>query len=140
MLILINKINNDDTKIIQDYNSIISNPRNNKGIISKEEISDIKQQLKILKNDLYNDMENINLKMLNELKNQAIDIKQIYQEIYLLKNNNKINFNLGDKLQASQDFNSSNFYSSNTNFSNKNTNIPNNIISYIDSELSKKVN
>ena len=83
--------------------------------------------------------EKINLKMLNELKNQAVDIKQIYQEMYSLKNN-KINFNINDKFQTSPDFNSSNFYSSNTNFSNKNVNIPNNIISYLESELSKKVN
>ena len=77
--------------------------------------------------------------MLNELKNQAVDIKQIYQEMYSLKNN-KINFNITDKFQTSPEFNSSNFDTSNTNFSNKNINIPNNIISYLESELSKKEN
>lgn len=44
------------------------------------------QDLKKLKNEIYNDFEEINLKILNELKNQAHDIKSLYQEFQI---NNK---------------------------------------------------
>jgi hypothetical protein len=39
------------------------------------------KDLKKLKKEIYSDFEKINLKILNELKNQAYDIKSIYQEL-----------------------------------------------------------
>ena len=45
------------------------------------------QDLKKLKNEIYNDFEEINLKILNELKNQAHDIKSLYQELQINSKN-----------------------------------------------------
>jgi hypothetical protein len=42
---------------------------------------EFKNELNLFKNDLYNDLESINLKILNELSNQAEDIKTLYQKI-----------------------------------------------------------
>lgn len=117
----------------------------NKSIIYNEDDIGIKQELMTFKNDLYNDIEKINLKILNELKNQADDIKLLYQDLHNLeiktdKNNNLNNtntqinpnlrtpnrniLNIFDNIEKNQSQNISNT----------------NIISYIDSELSKKAN
>ena len=92
--------------------------------------------LNVFKNDLYNDLEKINLKMLNELKNQADDIKLLYQEMNNLKN--KINTDIKLKSPNNQELNSSN-----NNILNAIDNsiiIPNNIYSHLETELSKKAN
>jgi hypothetical protein len=46
----------------------------NKNVFSDAEI---KNELTTFKNDIYNDLENINLKILNELNNRAEDIKSL---------------------------------------------------------------
>ena len=68
-----NKINkvNIKTKNISEKKS---NRNNNNNF-------EIKNELNLFKNDLYNDLESINLKILNELRNQAEDIKSLYQKI-----------------------------------------------------------
>ena len=81
----------------------------------------IKKELYLFKNDLYNDLEKINTKILNELKNQADDITHLYQEIKKINPQSQINQEL-------------------ISFDNHTLNIPNNNQSYIDLELSKKAN
>ena len=82
---------------------------------------EIKKELYNFKNDLYNEIEKINIKILNELKNQANDISHLYQEISKINTQSQIN----------KEFIS---------FDNHNLNFPNNNLSYIDLELSKKAN
>ena len=81
------------------------------------------KDLKKLKKEIYSDFEKINLKILNELKNQAYDIKSLYQE---LQTNSKIN--LKNSMNTEED--------------NENTNYTKimNTINNLEKELSKKVN
>ena len=81
------------------------------------------QNIKKLKKEIYSDFEKINLKILNELKNQAYDIKSIYQE---LQSNSKIN--IKNSMNMEED-------TGNTNY----TQIIN-TINNLEKELSKKVN
>ena len=91
-----------------------------KNLFSNDKIA-IKKELYIFKNDLYNDLEKINNKILNELKNQADDISLLYQEIKNINPQSQINQKL-------------------ISFDNHTLNIPNNNLSYLDLELSKKAN
>ena len=87
------KLNNIN---INKKNVNIPNNKNINGNIftlNKEEndidsYNEIDKKLNIFKDELYNDLEKINLKILSELKNQADDIKILYQET------NKINSNI----------------------------------------------
>ena len=81
------------------------------------------KDLKKIKKEIYSDFEKINLKILNELKNQAYDIKSLYQE---LQTNSKIN--LKNSMNTEED--------------NENTNYTKimNTINNLEKELSKKVN
>ena len=108
----------------------INRGKNNNNLYSNEDDIGIKQELNIFKNDLYNDLEKINIKILDELKNQANDIKQLFQELNNLKNTNE--------QMNSEIINSHHEYLS-ENFEGMNKN-NNNILSYIDMELSKKAN
>ena len=111
-------------KIIQNQTIIKSNEDdiiNNK---NKSVILDSKD-LKKFKKEIYSDFEKINLKILNELKNQAYDIKSLYQE---LQNNSKIN--IKNSINTEDDVFNENF-----NYS-KIIRIINNM----EEELSKKVN
>ena len=140
-----NIINNNNSNYIKDFNFIKQNKNNifnenninkDKNIVPNDDDIEIKKELNVFKNDLYNDLEKINLKMLNELKNQADDIKLLYQEINYLKN--KINTDTKLKSPNNQELNSSN-----NNLLNAIDNsiiIPNNMHSYLESELSKKAN
>ena len=140
-----NIINNNSGNYIKDFNFIKQNKNNifnenninkDKNIVPNDDDIEIKKELNVFKNDLYNDLEKINLKMLNELKNQADDIKLLYQEINYLKN--KINTDTKLKSPNNQELNSSN-----NNLLNAIDNsiiIPNNMHSYLESELSKKAN
>ena len=47
-----------------------------------------KNDLKKIKKEIYADFEKINLKILNELKNQAYDIKSLYQDLQIYSKNN----------------------------------------------------
>ena len=121
-----------------------NNSNFNKNNINNEDDFGIKQDLMAFKNDLYSDLEKINLKILNELKNQADDIKILYQDLHNLelKTDKKANLN-----NANTQVNP-NLCTPNRNILNifdnigkdQNQNSPNNLISYIDSELSKKAN
>ena len=94
---------------------------NNKSQNSTLDLKDLKK----IKKEIYSDFETINLKILNELKNQAYDIKSIYQE---LQTNNK-NY-IKNPLNTEEDILSDNINN-------------NKIIQYIhniEKELSKKVN
>ena len=97
---------------------------------------DIKNELTLFKNEIYNDIEKINLKILNELRNQADDIKILYQKINTDNNyiNNKtrdINFETPRNIL---------FNSDNINSADKNDGTQLNIISLMETELSKKAN
>ena len=81
------------------------------------------KDLKKLKKEMYSDFEKINLKILNELKNQAYDIKSLYQE---LQTNSKIN--LKNSMNTEEDNENINY-----------TKIMN-TINNLEKELSKKVN
>ena len=83
------------------------------------------KDLKKIKKEIYSDFEKINLKILNELKNQAYDIKSIYQELQV---NGKIS--IKNSINTEEDL-----LNENINYS-KIINMINNI----EKELSKKVN
>lgn len=122
----------------------ISSKNFNKNIICNEDDIEIKQELMVFKNELYSDLEKINLKILNELKNQADDIKLLYQDLHNLELRTEKNTNLN--ITNSQI--NPNLCTPNRNILNifdnigksQTQDIPNNIVSYIDSELSKKAN
>ena len=128
-------LNNMSSKNINNFN---------KNIIYNEDDIGIKQELLVFKNDLYSDIEKINLKILNELKNQADDIKLLYKDLHNLELKTDKNTNLNN---TNTQINP-NLCTPNRNIlkifdnkeKNQNQNISNNIISYIDSELSKKAN
>lgn len=122
----INKVNNIDCIINED------DIMEKKNIFNQDDLNKIKKEMCL-------DFEKVNLRILNELKNQASDIKTIYQEIQNIniKNikNNIINndFN-NDSIENTEE----DLYSENIN--NSNINNINNLIYFIKSELSKKVN
>ena len=111
-------------KIIQNQTIIKSNEDD---IINNENKSVIldSKDLKKFKKEIYSDFEKINLKILNELKNQAYDIKSLYQE---LQNNSKIN--IKNSINTEDDVFNENF-----NYSKIIR-----IINSMEEELSKKVN
>ena len=121
----INKVNikaKNITDKISDKNTISRNKNN----------SEIKDELNLFKNDLYNDLESINLKILNELSNQAEDIKVLYQKIQDIENlrNQKIrdiNFEAPKNISNKNEISSDNINAAN-------------LISIMETELSKKAN
>ena len=130
-----NKVNNIN---LVNRNNIINKNSNRSTILnSKNDISDIdiKNELTSFKNVIYNDLEKINLKILNELKNQADDIKIIYQKMNLLDNTKvktrDINFESPKNLSLN---------SFNINSLDQIDNPSLNILSLMESELSKKAN
>ena len=136
------KIDNNFLK--QSNDNIISRSINrnfNKSTFSIEDDIKIKKDLIMFKTELNNDLEKINLKMLNELKNQADDIKILYQDMNKLQS--KINSNLYPNSQINSEFT---FTTPNKKLVNmlenstKNMNIPDNVMEFLDSELSKKAN
>ena len=140
----IEDLNNKIEYCMNNYNSQNKNNKMNKSLnmdinkkyLSNEDDIGFKQELYLFKNDLYNDLEKINLKILNELKNQADDIKMLYQET------NNIELKINKNMQDNSKINSQ--LSSNKNILNILENPTkinsNNIIPYIDIELSKKAN
>ena len=135
----INNINlqNKNNKINQNINRDILYKNN--GI----EYTDIgikdENELILFKNEIYNDFEKINLKILNELKNQADDIKIIYQKMNNIDNIN----NLTNIKNKTRDLNfqspkNLSFYSMNLFDQNESPRL--NIMPLMESELSKKAN
>ena len=138
---LVNKNIDDLNNKINEYNLFNKNNIFNKSSLlniknGKDEF-EIKNELTLFKNEIYNDIEKINLKILNELRNQADDIKTIYQKMNTTDNNyikNKqrdINFESPRNLL----FNSFSPISME-----KSENQQLNIISLMEKELSKKAN
>ena len=134
----IEELNN---KIVNDNNlmdKVFSSNRNiNKSTLlnnNNNEI-DVKNELKSFRNEMLDDIEKINLKILNELKNQADDIKILYQKMNILDNTqNKqrdINFESPKILSLNSFMNQLD--------QNENPAL-NNILSIMESELSKKAN
>lgn len=123
----------------QNINSNATNKTSNRNVITTENEDNyneelIDKKLNIFKDELYSDLEKINLKILSELKNQADDIKIFYQELNNIntKQNNK-NKNSKKDIQ----FETQSQYELSTDNIN---NITSNIMSLIDIELSKKAN
>jgi hypothetical protein len=116
------------------------NSRNlSKNVFSAPEI---KNELTTFRNDIYNDLENINLKILNELSNQAEDIKSLYQKVESLEDNTKNqkvrDLNFESPKNISDNPLKMNLLGQIENSSDKINSL--NLISIIESELSKKAN
>ena len=141
----INLINQNFDVLNNKLNDI--NQKNNNSNINKKIILNnnngidnnyigVKNELTSFKNEIYNDFEKINIKVLNELKNQAHDIKIIYQKMNNIDNINNIKNKQRDL----------NFQSPN-NLNNHSVELYGqkdseslDIISLMESELSKKAN
>ena len=96
------------------------NNTNSNSILNTKDLNKIKKEI-------YSDFEKINIKILNELKNQAYDIKSLYQE---LQTNNKIN--IKNSLNTEEDISSENV--------GFNSNKIMKALYNIEKELAKKVN
>ena len=96
-------------------------------------IYEFEKNFQSLKNEIYDDLEKINLKILNELKNQANDIKLLFQKFQFYEESNRTISN------KDRDINFD--YLKNVSLENSTDNLNKmNIISLLDSELSKKAN
>ena len=93
---------------------------------NKNSYLDIKDLNKI-KQEIYADFEKINLKILNELKNQAYDIKSLYQE--LQANSKNI---IKNAISTDEDISSDNIYNNNNKIFYS--------LNKLEKELEKKVN
>ena len=96
-------------------------------------IYEFEKNFQSLKNEIYDDLEKINLKILNELKNQANDIKLLFQKFQFYEESNRTISN------KDRDINFDNLKNISLENSTDNSNKMN-IISLLDSELSKKAN
>ena len=138
----INAINQNLEKINNKLNSsyLQDKSRLNKKNINKTEvynnddiIYEIEKKMSSLKDEIYADLEKINLKILNELKNQANDIKLLFQKFQYYEDSNKTISN------KERDINFD--YQKNITLDNSTDNANKlNILSILDSELSKKAN
>ena len=124
----INIINNNFDKINEKVLSLqLEKKENDDDIKNKNKNSNLEiKDLKKIKQEIYADFEKINLKILNELKNQAYDIKSLYQE---LQSNTKDS--IKNALTTENDISSDNIYNNNKIL---------NSIYKIEKELEKKVN
>ena len=124
----INIINNNFDKINEKVLSLqLEKKENDDDIKNKNKNSNLEiKELKKIKQEIYADFEKINLKILNELKNQAYDIKSLYQE---LQSNTKDS--IKNALTTEDDISSDNIYNNNKIL---------NSIYKIEKELEKKVN
>ena len=130
---LIKKINSDE---LQHKNQLLIKKTINKNNLNKNNddiILEIENKISSLKDEIYADLEKINLKILNELKNQASDIKLLFQKLQ----NYEDYYNTISNKDRDINFD----YLKNTPLENSiDVNTKNNIISILDSELSKKAN
>ena len=96
-------------------------------------ILDLDNKIIALKEEIYIDLEKVNLKILNELKNQANDIKLLFQKFQYYEDQNKTISN------KDRDINFD--YQKNITLDNSTDNTNKlNILSILDSELAKKAN
>ena len=127
----IEELNNKIDNIINKNQKNLIITKNDENYNNNEE--ELEKKINMFKSEIYNDIENINLKVLNELKNQADDIKNLYQELNNI--NKRINQTeiKNDKKIESMD--SQAIYKSKKISSD---NIIQNIMTKIDAKLSKK--
>ena len=136
-----NRLNRFDNINQLNKNNMINKNRNKNGNIfttdnDENDIEDgFDKKLNLFKDELYNDLEKINLKILNELKNQADDIKILYQEL------NNVNVYMKPKSRTSRkDLNLEAILSPKLEGSRKYSLENSNIMSIMEKELSKKAN
>ena len=125
------KINSND---FRDKNRIIKKNINKTEVINNDDaILELENKLVSLKDEIYIDLEKINLKVLNELKNQANDIKLLFQKFQYYEEQNKTISNKDREINFE--------YQKNITLDNSTDNINKvNILSILDSELAKKAN
>ena len=128
-------LNNQNNKILKK-NTFTSNKQENE--IDNDDGFD--KKLNSFRVEIYNEIEKMNLKILNELKNQADDIRIIYQELNKINNIN-LNMNSNNKNKLSKNNLNLELYKSPkipelSNSFNDNSNI----MSIMENELSKKAN
>ena len=125
------KINSTD---FRDKNRIIKKNINKTEVINNDDaILELENKLVSLKDEIYIDLEKINLKVLNELKNQANDIKLLFQKFQYYEEQNKTISNKDREINFE--------YQKNITLDNSTDNINKvNILSILDSELAKKAN
>ena len=139
----INSINQNLERINNKFKStnLESKTRLNQKNINKTEvynnnddiIYEIEKKIASLRDEIYADLEKTNLKILNELKNQANDIKLLFQKFQYYEDSNKTISN------KERDINFD--YPKNITLDNSTDNANKlNILSLLDSELSKKAN
>ena len=127
------KINSND---IQHKNYLYKkslNKNNLNNTNNDDIILEFEKKISSLKDEIYIDLEKINLKILNELKNQANDIKLLFQKLQSYEET----YNTISNKDRDINFD----YIKNTQLENSiDVNNKNNILSILDSELSKKAN
>ena len=118
----------------RDKNRIIKKNINKTEVINNDDaILELENKLVSLKDEIYIDLEKINLKVLNELKNQANDIKLLFQKFQYYEEQNKTISNKDREINFE--------YQKNITLDNSTDNINKvNILSILDSELAKKAN
>ena len=137
------KLNKIDINQLNQFNNQNINIENNKNEDDIREKSKYFNQydLNIIKKDIFDNFEKYNLKILNELKNQACDIKNLYEEIQNISINKNIKSDLNtintdlknemNKIKKNEYINLDNINSDLKDISN--------LIYIIEGELSKKV-
>jgi prefoldin subunit 5 len=131
------------TQHISAMPSLIPDGMNNNFNQNNFQTKSMKQELIILKNEINSDFERINTKILNELQNQANDIKQLYQEIHTMTLTNKAQNNnpiLPMTSSYESNLNSNSFLNSNIIEINNELAKHTNFIMQLDQELTKKAN
>ena len=131
------------TQHISAMPSLIPDGMNNNFNQNNFQTKSMKQELIILKNEINSDFERINTKILNELQNQANDIKQLYQEIHTMTLTNKAQNNnpiLPLTSSYESNLNSNSFLNSNIIEINNELAKHTSFIMQLDQELTKKAN
>ena len=127
---------------LQSRNNTINKKLNRNNLLDNNDNNmEIKNELKLFKSEIYDDLEKINLKILNELKNQANDIKILYQK---MQNKEELK-NIKNKLRDINFHSPKNLSLKSLNLIDKYDNPAENInslnlLSIMETELSKKAN
>ena len=136
----IEEVNNKLENVFQQIKDNINNNKNIKNSFTidnaeNDNEEELDKKLNMFKDEIYSDLEKINLKILNELKNQADDIKILYQDLNAINDRMK-------KRESKKDI-KLDFIDSSTIYKSKKSSIDNitsNVMSMIESELLKKAN